>query len=111
MFGVKGVLYYVECAPCNHRKFTSCETSRHECPKDRGREGEEVGKKKKETLGAGGSRRGNIGAWMKVVDAAFQHKFGEAAHDRFGLYMKVSAHSIRVPSTEQSNGEIINAST
>ena len=47
---------------------------------------------------------------MKVVDATFQHKFGEAVHDRFGLYMKVSEHGIGVPTTKKSNSEIINAS-
>ena len=31
----------------DHCKFTSCETSLHKCPKESGREGEEVGKERK----------------------------------------------------------------
>ena len=85
-------------APCNHRKFTIVKQAATSVQRARGREGEEVGKKRKE-LGAGVPVCGYIGAWVKVVNATFKHKCGEASHDRFCLDMEVSTHSIRVPTT------------
>ena len=45
---------------------------------------------------------------VEGVVAATDHATGKVAHDRLCLEVKVSEHSIRLPSTKQANGIGVN---